>query len=539
MDDDVLGDLPSSISNAFNYSPAETHVKTYTAGEDGSRLALAAKEFGLLRQRAPRKQVRAKTKPNDIPKNVMNILLDPSFLDARMRAVWTTHGLLEDEEDALYHEIQASWDQLQQAQDPHAQGIGGNLTSAVLGIIKGMVGPAILYLPHGFATTGYVLALPILLGATVLYLYSSSCLLDSWKLESDETNTLVDPEKSSFISATKRRTILSYPELAYRALGSTGESMVKTGIALMQSGVCLTYLIFVPQNLHTSALQLFGWNIKPQLWLIVMVLIQIPLSWIRDIRKFTLTNLLANVLILYGLITCLSFAFANMVDDFWDRFVHLDPYRSSWFMFIGTAVLLFEGSITLLVPLQEAVQKPEDRAKFPVVYKRVILGIICFFCVFGIVCWMAFGDNVRTVLTTSLPAGNLATSVQFAYSIAVIFTFPLQNFPCLEIACRSISKQVHSCNHGRRTIWGKRNVICSFLVVLLAIVAAATMDSLDKVVSLMGSLLGCPIAFVFPPLIHSQLDPNISKKRKMTNYFVAGIGIVAMIYSSITTIMVW
>jgi hypothetical protein len=34
----------------------------------------------------------------------------------------------------------------------------------------------------------------------------------------------------------------------------------------------------------------------------------------------------------------LSFAFANMVDDFWDRFVHLDPYRSSWFMFIGTAV---------------------------------------------------------------------------------------------------------------------------------------------------------------------------------------------------------
>ena len=171
--------------------------------------------------------------------------------------------------------------------------------------------------------------------------------------------------------------------------------------------------------------------------------------------------------------------------------------------------------------------------------KRVILGIICFYAVFGIVCWMSFGDNVRTVLTTSLPAGNLATSVQFAYSIAVIFTFPLQNFPCLEIACRSISKQVHSCNHGRRTILAKRNVICSFLVILLAIVAAATMDSLDKVVSLMGSLLGCPIAFVFPPLIHSKLDPTISPRRKMTNYIVAGLGLVAMIYSSITTIIVW
>lgn len=82
-------------------------------------------------------------------------------------------------------------------------------------------------------------------------------------------------------------------------------------------------------------------------------------------------------------------------------------------------------------------------------------------------------------------------------------------------------------------------MIASVLVCLLAVVAAATMDSLDKVVSLMGSLLGCPIAFVFPPLIHSRLDPAISQRRKITNYIVAALGIVAMIYSSITTIMVW
>lgn len=202
-------------------------------------------------------------------------------------------------------------------------------------------------------------------------------------------------------------------------------------------------------------------------------------------------------------------------------------------------VLLFEGSITLLVPLQEAVQTEKDRAKFPTVYRRVILCIIGFYTIFGIACWMSFGNGVRTVLTTSLPAGNLATSVQFAYSIAVIFTFPLQNFPCLEIACRSISKQVQSTCGTRRTVWSRRNVIASVLVCLLAIVAAATMESLDKVVSLMGSLLGCPIAFVFPPLIHSRLDPSISRRRKVTNYIVAGLGVVAMIYSSITTIIVW
>jgi proton-coupled amino acid transporter len=50
-----------------------------------------------------------------------------------------------------------------------------------------------------------------------------------------------------------------------------------------------------------------GLDIAPQYWLLVMVLIQIPLSWIRDISHLTITNSIVNALILYGLITCLGF----------------------------------------------------------------------------------------------------------------------------------------------------------------------------------------------------------------------------------------
>ena len=193
---------------------------------------------------------------------------------------------------------------------------------------------------------------------------------------------------------------------------------------------------------------------------------------------------------------------------------------------------MFEGSITLLVPLQEAVQIEEQRKAFPKVYERVILCIIIFYAFFGITCWMAFGDGVRTVLTTSLPAGILATTVQLAYSVAVILTFPLQNFPALEIACRSIASGLKPCADVHR------NVISSVLIVLLALVAVTTMDSLDKVVSLMGSLLGCPIAFVFPPLIHSNLC-NPSPGRAFLNKAVLVGGIVSMVLASIATLMEW
>ena len=504
-----------------------------------------------------------------------------------------------------------------QVYDPHAEGIGGDLISAVLGIIKGMVGPAILYLPHGFARAGYVPALPIMACTTCMYLYSSSCLLAAWRIEAaknyngageyepvsvtpEGTNITNDgimtegpleshavhPNTSSVLPMHAQQqepmtqlppqypqpvqqqqqqqqqhhhqqqkqqslsTPLSYPELARRTLGPSGETAVKCGIALMQSGVCLTYLIFVPHNLSVSLNNLFGMNAPARSWLVVMVLIQIPLSWIRNIRLFTTTNFVANVLILYGLITCLGFAVEEAsaahpekghVGSFVAQLGQMSPFQPSWFLFIGTSVLLFEGSITLLIPLQEAVDKPEERQQFPQVYKRVILAIIGFYLFFGLSCWASFGDDVTTVLTTSLPTGMFATSVQLAYSIAVIFTFPLQNFPALEIACKTLTKSLVSTGLVSRTSWlVRRDVLSSVLVCILALVAVTTMDALDKVVSLMGALLGCPIAFVFPPLIYDKLcsEPDSSPVRYW-NKAVALMGILAMLFASAVTIVEW
>jgi proton-coupled amino acid transporter len=94
-----------------------------------------------------------------------------------------------------------------------------------------------------------------------------------------------------------------------------------------------------------------------------MMTVQIPLSWIRDIRKFKTTNLLGNVLIFYGWIACLGFAMDAMIrfdsgssravavgpeesfaDGVAQRLGELAPFNpSGWFLFIGTSVFMFEG----------------------------------------------------------------------------------------------------------------------------------------------------------------------------------------------------
>jgi proton-coupled amino acid transporter len=499
---------------------------------------------------------------------------------------------------------------------------GGDLRSALLGTVKAMVGPAILYLPHGFVAAGYAAALPIMMIATVLYWHSSASLLQVWRVEvtkelvstaSDddddnddkaaEQESLADPPLEVFVDEpsladTHTDTIhhhnvtLSYPDLALRAFGTPGETLVKVGIALMQSGVCLTYLIFVPHNVRSSLHNLTGWHVPTAVCLLFMVGVQIPLAWIREIRHFRNTNALANALIVYGLVVCLGFALqaassssdddendtdtadddtptrtltttmknasdargeavqredsGNALFHMWQHLEVLSPWGDHWILFIGTAVLLFEGSITLLLPLQQAITHTPDRVRFPTVYPQVILAIQVFYFFFAITCWMGFGDDVNTVLTTSLPAGLLATTVQLAYSVAVLLTFPLQNYPALEIACHALQEQLRAhpyllarLPHSLQGWIMKRDVIAAVLVCLLAVVALLTMDSLDKVASLTGALVGIPIAFMIPPMIHNQLMPDLTPLRRQQNYAVTLLGFAAMVLASVTTIYQW
>jgi proton-coupled amino acid transporter len=318
----------------------------------------------------------------------------------------------------------------------------------------------------------------------------------------------------------------------------------------MQFGVCLTYLIFVPANLVASCQTLFGVIIPKPYFLVGMLLIEIPCSWIRDIRKLTPFNVLATALIAYGLLSCLAIAFwylnTEKEESLLESITALPTIQSTWFLFIGTAFFVFEGSITLVVPLQEAVYKKEDRDRFPIVNQQVTTYIVLFYVCFAMICWASFGDRVRTALTASLPEGIYSTTVQFAYSIAVIFTYPLQAFPALEVTLKNVIHPRNSYHRqsktgdGRtlRAVW-RRNFFASLLNIALGIIAVVAIDYLGNVVSLLGSLVGMPIALVYPPLMHNIMVKDAPRSTRYMNYFVSGIGGFATVAASYATIVNW
>jgi proton-coupled amino acid transporter len=556
---------------------------TYIAGEDAGRLALTAQGFGLDQARTPKWKT--------------FLLSDDTLTAARMHSVGTLgknervdchgnlHMLLTVGRKKKTAELKTEYGNLTDLfVKPQQEGFqedeeeeeieeidiveGGSLNAAMVGIIKGTVGPAILYLPRGFQLSGYAIAIPSMLFATAMYIYNAHRLLECWKVESDRNHRVIarmeevrailslpDDEASqqqqdygSTTNATNDKlarftpALLTYSELARRALGPYSV-LVEFGIASMQFGVCLTYLIFVPQNLHECCQELFGWNIPKVYLLLAVIIVEIPLSWIRDIRKLTPTNMLATILIAYGLCFVLVMAVIEgtatitSADGTESKLVFIDNMQSlpaitdAWFMFVGTSFFMMEGSITLLVPLQEAVYRDQDKAKFPMMNQNVTSWIVVFYILFSIVCCAAFGDKIQTALTASLE-GSLATTIQLAYSLAVILTFPLQAFPAMEVASKVLGKEALASDV-------QRNIFATFVTCLLGVIAVCAIDYLGNVVSILGSLFGIPLALVFPPLMHNALVEDSSQARRLMNYGIIVIGFLAMGATSFATIVSW
>lgn len=360
-------------------SSLPTH-HTYIAGEDADRLQSTAESLGLLRARYPMANVRAA---------VTSMLHDSTLESARMHSVG---ALGEDEHvdnqgtlhiqtltrrkrrrstggmipqygtlDNLFHvpfEFGEEGDEEVDDEDEMIDVVeGGSLTAAVFGIVKGTVGPAILYLPRGFSMAGYAVATISMIVATSSYLYSAVRLLQCWRVEKtkieklDEIRAFLVPRSGSsnnvqsvsngpFDPHAPPPNLLTYPELARRAFGR-GAIFVQFGIAAMQFGVCLTYFIFVPQNLVECVRVLLDVQVPKVVFLVLMVALEIPLSWIRDIRKLTMTNILATFLIAYGLLSCLCIALTSTLHsetNLVQRLQELPPFKDTWFLFVGTSV---------------------------------------------------------------------------------------------------------------------------------------------------------------------------------------------------------
>ena len=128
----------------------------------------------------------------------------------------------------------------------------------------------------------------------------------------------------------------------------------------------------------------------------------------------------------------------------------------------------------------------------------------------------------------------LPFSVAFVYIVNLLITYPLVLHPANMVIEASIFKGVPK---SRKRTWMK-NLLRTCLVAATVGVGISLRHTLDKLMSVVGSLTCAPIAFIFPSLFHYKLAAT-TKRERVIDLTIAGIGIFLMIFITIYTLITW
>ncbi|KAI9826506.1 MAG: neutral amino acid transporter [Phylliscum demangeonii] len=389
---------------------------------------------------------------------------------------------------------------------------GGTNTArgAFLLLLKSFVGTGVLFLPKAFLNGGMGFSIAVLLCVAALSYYCF-ILLVTTRLQVDG----------------------SFGDIGGALYGSWMRDIILLSIVLSQIGFSSAYIVFTAENLQAFVLAVSkcGAYVDLKLLILAQVVIFLPLALIRDISKLAATALIADGLILLGLLYLYYFDLRTIVAQ--HGVADIAPFNArDWTLFIGTAIFTFEG-IGLIIPIQESMRAPRQ---FPAVLAAVMLLITVVFLSMGALSYAAYGSRTQTVVLLNLPQDDrLANGVQLAYSLAILLSTPLQLFPAIRITENAVFAR--SGKYNPYIKWQK-NVFRFAFVVLCAAIAWAGADDLDKFVALVGSFACVPLVYVYPPMLHLKAVPG-SRRQRFADVLLAVFGLVVMVYTTALTIKSW
>ncbi|KAJ2776625.1 hypothetical protein H4R18_005579 [Coemansia javaensis] len=375
-------------------------------------------------------------------------------------------------------------------------------------LVKAFVGTGVLVLPRAFFNGGLLFSSVLMSGIAWYALHCMILLADVYQKVGG-----------------------SYGDLALKLYGPALKYCVLVSIVLAQLGFCCAYVIFVATNMRDL------WNTvtacKRQLsleaWIVVQLLIYVPLSFVRRIKRFASLSMVGNLFILVGL----GYLFAY---DLWliakrgpAEVVQFNP--SKFPLLVGTAAFSYEG-ISLVIPIVETMER-KDRFRGVLTASLTICAAL--FVLIGALSYMALGSAVETVVLLNLPAGSAWTlGVQLLYSLAIIMSVPLQLFPAIRIIEAGIFTRS---GKGDPVVKWQKNLFRTLLVAVVVAVAIFGAEELDNFIAIVGAAACLPLSFLYPVMLHYRALATTwwARLKDLVLVAVALAGLVYVTYISIDT----
>ncbi|CAE7039529.1 avt3 [Symbiodinium natans] len=403
----------------------------------------------------------------------------------------------------LQHYFAKSIDLQAESSTASTVSVGASNLSTVLVILKSTVGGTLIIIPGAFSRTGILLAPLELIFIGGIEIYCMVLLVRCVRTLGGGT----------------------YGDIARRAIGPLGSWAVDVSILLSQTGFVCSEMLYVALNCHGALKAL---NLSSPLWsevniLLLQLLVVIPMSWIRQLKYFQISNLIANTTVLLALAILLAYAIIGLAGDEVGHGIELAG--PNWMVFAGTVVFSFE-CINFVIPMYDAHEQKDTFAPILVV---TLCGVCCLFIVFGAVNYMRYGEDTRDVITLNLPKGTRVGRVlPFAFALASLFNVPLFLFPAAAYLETLLFGDVSA--PGPQTLL-KINGMRTLLICACAIISVFGKDRIDAFVSLIGSFCCVPLAFIFPIICYVKICKP-GKVEAALDGAVLLLGAILFVYTS-------
>jgi len=329
-----------------------------------------------------------------------------------------------------------------------------------------------------------------------------------------------DDEESNNNKKKKRRHStnhsITYSDIGFAAFGITGRAIVDFSLLTSQIGFCCAYLIFISENLST-----YMPSVEKNQWLVFLLPPLFLLTLIKDLSKFAIFSLFAQVSNIFAFTVVYWFDFQHL---------HLAQVHPKEFSLEGfpyyfsVAIYCFEGA-GMILSLEESIAE-DLRPSFKKFFISTIIGITTLYITFGAAGYLSYGPDTKDIITLNLPVEggfNFAILVKSCLCISLFFTYPIMLFPVFSILEKKLEIGSSS----------SKSMLLRLMIVMLTGLIVVRVPNFGQLMALVGASCCTLLAFIMPALMHLVLFRHDVEKdggqSRTLDYFLVIIGVVGAI----------
>ncbi|KAL0491547.1 solute carrier family 36 [Acrasis kona] len=345
------------------------------------------------------------------------------------------------------------------------------------------------------------------------------------KAPQSQTSIYKDPNDYIY----DRKHTITYVDLAYEAMGTTGSVLTYVLLSTCNLGVCTVYLVFIAKLLSSMVTEL-----DMRIWMLLVMPVLIPLSWIRTYKFMAPISFFGFLSLFVSLLSVIVYGFVERSHNMrwpWEFGSHSYINLSTLPLFFGIALFLF-NTHTMVLPIEQSMK---NRRWYGITLSLGFAIIVIMNLAFGILCLSFFGTGVSDDVTKDLPDKSAwVITIKSLLCAELILTYGVVLMPISELVIdQKVLKYVNKarwsgwfftfCGSGLRT----------GLVFITLIIAEIFGSRFALVMSFIGGVSPNALGFIMPSLIYLIL-----MRRKygyltfITNCFIIVIGFGGMAWNT-------